>query len=97
MLEAAVQSYFIKQVKSRALGLAVKVDCATRRGWPDVIFVANDGGVMFIEFKQDKGRLDGHQHDMHDELISLGADVLTIKGKAATDKLLTLLASEALS
>ena len=91
MLESKVQSYFIDQVKSRGLGLAVKVDCATRRGWPDVVFVALDGDICLIEFKQDGGRLTPHQYELHDELIALGADVLTIKGKAATDRLLTLL------
>ena len=94
MLESKVQSYFIKQVKTRHLGLAVKVDCATRRGWPDVIFVALDGGIVLIEFKQDGGKLTPHQHEMHDELINLGADVLTIKGLEATDQLLTLLEAE---
>ena len=81
MLESVIQSKFIKTVKDKGAGLAVKVDSTSRRGWPDVTWVDRDGHAVFIEFKQEKGRLTHHQKEIHNELIELGADVYVVSGE----------------
>jgi len=81
MLESALQSKFIHQVKENNLGLAVKVDCSSRRGWPDLVYVDWTGDVTLIEMKAEHGKLSEHQKEVHGELITLGCDVVTITGE----------------
>jgi hypothetical protein len=85
MLESAIQAHFISMVKKLDLGLAVKLDCSSRRGWPDVVFLDRRGETTYIEFKQERGRLSKHQIATHKELIELGADVIVISGMAECD------------
>lgn len=92
MLESSLQAKFIKEVKLNKLGLAVKVDCSSRRGWPDVIFISTAGKTTYIEFKAVGGKLSVHQHDVHAELIDLGADVITLTGESGLNDFLILLA-----
>jgi len=86
MREAVIQARFIKQVKNLRLGLAVKVDCASRRGWPDVLFIDNRGVTTYIEFKNEKGRLSQHQRETHDEMFKLGVVVLVLDSITAVDE-----------
>jgi hypothetical protein len=59
-----------------------------------VIFVISGGETAYIEFKQDKGRLSRHQEVMHQDLIDLGADVVTLVGMAMTQDFLDLVHRE---
>ena len=81
MRESVLQARFIRLVKEKKLGLAVKVDSTSRRGFPDVIFLDTEGYTTYLEFKTDSGRLSNHQHALHHEMIELGADVLTLTGE----------------
>ena len=91
MLESVIQAKFIKEVKDNNLGLAVKVDSTSRRGFPDVIFVDTAGDTLYIEFKADGGRLSNHQHAIHAELSELGANVLVITGEDGLNSILSLI------
>ena len=91
MIESVIQAKFIKEVKDNNLGLAVKVDSTSRRGFPDVIFIDNTGHTLYIEFKADGGKLSVHQHAIHDQMISLGADVLVVTGEKGLNGLLSVL------
>jgi hypothetical protein len=97
MREAAIQAKFIRTVNALGLGLAVKVDCSNRRGWPDVIFIDNSGRTTYIEFKADSGRLSVHQKACHAELIALGAHVLVIVGEDGLNALLRTMGADPLS
>jgi hypothetical protein len=88
MLESVIQSKFIKTVKDKKAGLAVKVDSSSRRGWPDVIWIDSGGRTVYIEFKQTKGRLSCHQKETHDELTALGADVYVVSGEEGLNNFL---------
>ena len=68
MLEKNLQRYFIQQVKKRDLGIAVKVDSSSRRGWPDLNYVNPIGEIRLIEMKSPTGRLSLHQKELHDDL-----------------------------
>jgi len=70
MLEGKVQRYFITEVKKRALGVAVKVDCTSRRGWPDLNYVDPVGSIKLIEMKSTDGVLSPHQIEVHAELLA---------------------------
>ena len=83
MNESSLQSLFIKKIK-QAGGLAVKVDCSSRRGWPDLIVVI-DGITRLVEMKTETGKLSMHQRCLHDELLSLGASVSVIDSPEAID------------
>jgi hypothetical protein len=94
MLESRIQGHFIEEVKSCDLGLAVKVDCSSQRGWPDVLYVDWRGEITLIEFKQLGEKLTGHQPDMHAELNALNVDVIILAGMPETDYYLDVLRRE---
>ena len=95
MLESVIQAQFIRQVKLRGLGLAMKVDSTSRRGFPDVVYIDNTGETVYIEFKADSGKLSPHQIKLHDEMILLGANVMVITGEQGLNRLLTSLKNQA--
>ncbi len=94
MLEANLQSKFINLVKKHKLGIAVKVDSSSRRGWPDVTYVDWKGDITLIEFKKQGGKLSPHQQALHDELIELGAEVITINGEGRLNHFINQLLDE---
>ena len=69
MLESRIQRYFIEQVEKRKLGIAVKVDCTSRRGWPDLDFMNSWGVGELVEVKSLKGVLSDHQIACHAEIL----------------------------
>lgn len=81
MSERALQRYFISEVKKRALGIIVKVDCPSRRGWPDLIHAFPGGELRLIELKTDMGKLSMHQLMLHKELKDIGHSVTVLSGK----------------
>ena len=88
MLESVIQAYFIGQVKERGLGIAVKVDCGSMRGWPDVTYIDDIGRAHLIEFKKAGGRISPQQKDLHDKLFKLGREVHIIDSKELADDFL---------
>jgi len=94
MLESTLQSKFIRKVKELNLGIAVKVDSSSRRGWPDLVYVDWNGFVSLIEMKADHGKLSEHQKDLHGELLDLGCEVVTITGYGRLNKFIDQLVAE---
>ena len=94
MLESRIQGHFIEQVKECELGLAVKVECSSQNGWPDVLYVDWLGDITLIEFKRLGEGLTGHQPDTHAELHALDADVIILAGMKVTRQYLDVLRRE---
>ena len=88
MLESTLQSNFIKQVKKHNLGLAVKVDSSSRRGWPDITYVDRHGRTHYLEFKKQGGQSSRHQQQVHEELTELGADIRVVTGEHGLNNLI---------
>ena len=89
MSEATVQQYLIKKVKING-GLAVKVDCKSRRGWPDIIMIRPGREPALVEVKTDEGtgRLSSHQVSTHKEINGMGTPVWVVSTKDEVDSLL---------
>ena len=89
MSESNVQKYLIKECKKIG-GIAVKVDCTSRRGWPDMIMIRTDREPALVEVKSDSGlgRLSDAQIMLHDKLRSMGTPVWVVSSKAEVDDLL---------
>ena len=92
MNENKLQAYLIREVKTRGLGIAVKVDCSSRRGWPDLVVIPLGGETQFVELKTETGQLSLHQIAVIDAIQFYGGRVLTLYGKAAVDDYLKQLA-----
>ena len=86
MSEARLQAYFIKKCKLNKI-IAVKIDCPSRKGWPDVM-ACTDWGIKLIEFKSDtgRGRLSEHQKRVHAELKEDGHSVSVFDCKTDVDR-----------
>ena len=89
MSESTLQQYLIKNVNKLG-GVAVKVDCRSIRGWPDLIVIQPGREIRLVEVKSDtrKGVLSGHQLDRHAELLALGHPVSVVETKEEVDRLL---------
>lgn len=89
MSESTLQQYLIKKVKELG-GLAVKVDCSSRRGWPDIILAMPNREIRLVEVKSDtgRGRLSDHQQSVHAELWELSHQVEVVESRAEVDHLL---------
>lgn len=83
MLERDLQHYFIKRVKE-AGGLAYKVNCDGRRGFPDLVVIL-DCAIRLVEMKAKRGVLSHHQKRLHEELAEQGTTVTVIDSKQAAD------------
>jgi len=83
MTEKLLQQYFIKQVY-KANGLAFKVNCDGRRGFPDLVVIL-DGALRLVEMKSETGKLSHHQKRLHEELADMGIMVSIIDSKQAAD------------
>lgn len=84
MLEKDLQSLFIKKIKKIG-GLAVKVDCTSKRGWPDLIVIL-DCEIRLVEMKQKTGRLSLHQKLVHDALRKQAVSVSVIDSVESIDQ-----------
>lgn len=89
MSESTLQQYLINNVKKLG-GVAVKVNCSSIRGWPDLIMILPGREIRLVEVKSDsrKGVLSGHQIDRHAELQALGHPVSVVESKAEVNHLL---------
>lgn len=88
MLERDLQRFFMAQVKKRHLGVAVKVECSSRRGWPDVFHAFEGGELRLIEFKTLTGKLSMHQIEVHEELRMIGHPVTVLATKKQIEEYL---------
>ena len=89
MSESTLQRYLIKKCKKLG-GIAVKVDCKSIRGWPDITMVLPGREIRLVEVKSDtiKGVLSDPQIDRHAELAAIGIYVTVVETKEEVDRLL---------
>lgn len=78
VLESVIERALVNGLKARG-AMCVKQE-ATMAGLPDRLCVLPGGRVVWVELKQDKGRLRPIQAYMHRRLRKLGHDVRTLYG-----------------
>lgn len=83
-MERDLQKYFTKLIY-KAGGLAFKVNCDGRRGFPDLVVIL-DCAIRLVEMKQENGRLSKHQKCLHAELADMGTTVTVISSREEADK-----------
>lgn len=79
MLESRVERILTKGIRD-AGGWAIKLVSPGNAGVPDRLVLLPGGQVIFVELKQDKGRLSPLQAAMQDRMRALGMDVRTLYG-----------------
>lgn len=77
--EARIEKRLGEMVKARG-GLYYKWISPDNPGVPDRIVITPDGRVIFVELKQEMGRLQNIQKWPHSQLQKCNAEVRTIKG-----------------
>ena len=94
--EGELQKYFTKEL--RAIGcLVYKFSSQGRRGVPDLLIIAPDGDVSFVELKAPtgKGRLSALQTITIEKMRSNNANVSVIDNKLACDNFVLVLECKA--
>jgi len=79
MLESRIERALVRGIK-RAGGWAIKLVSPGNAGVPDRLVLLPGGLVIFVELKQDTGRLSPLQQEMHTRLRELGMQVRTLYG-----------------
>lgn len=79
MLESRIERALVRGIK-RAGGWAIKLVSPGNAGVPDRLVLLPGGLVIFVELKQDTGRLSPLQKEMHTRLRELGMLVRTLYG-----------------
>lgn len=79
MLESRIERALVRGIK-RAGGWAIKLVSPGNAGVPDRLVLLPGGLVIFVELKQDTGRLSPLQKEMHTRLRELGMQVRTLYG-----------------
>jgi len=87
VLEKTIEKYL--RTKMKAAGhMPFKFVSPAQRHVPDqVVLLRDSGGVVFVEVKQEKGRLTPGQKVMHDQIISQGYPVYVVWSKGDVDRL----------
>lgn len=85
--EAAIEAYLRKKVK-RLGGRSFKWVSPGNSGVPDRIVVLPDGVLVFVELKNERGRLSELQKVQIKRLQDLGQEVIVIKSKKEVDMFL---------
>ena len=86
MLERSVEAGLIKKVKQHG-GICLKFTSPGTRGVPDRLIIYR-GRVIFVELKQEKGRITALQKRMHERLRYHGAEVYVAYGSEGVRKLI---------
>ena len=81
MLESSVERKLVVGVK-RLGGLALKFVSPGHAGVPDRIVIMPGGRGVFVELKQEDGKLSALQIEMHKRLEKLFCEVWTLYGKS---------------
>lgn len=82
--ERDIEAYLRRKVEM-AGGVAFKFVSPGNDGVPDRIVILPGGRVVFVELKQEKGRLSGLQKWQRERIRKRGCDVRTIWTKADVD------------
>lgn len=86
MLERSVEAGLREKVRKHG-GLCFKFVSPGCSGVPDRLIIDN-GRVIFVELKQDKGRLAPAQKQTIERMRSHGADVRVVYGSAGVNELI---------
>jgi Holliday junction resolvase len=87
MRERDIEKYLVTQVRKLG-GKAYKWSSPSHRGVPDRLVFLPHGIVLAVELKAQGKKPTKLQHYSHEELRSLGAEVLVVDSKAKVDALL---------
>lgn len=87
MRERDVEQYLKKQIKDRG-GRSWKWTSPGVRGVPDQILTLPNGLVVFVEVKEENGRLRPDQQRVLDVLDALNQDTYVVYGKEGVDNLI---------
>ena len=87
MRERDVEQYLKKQIKDRG-GKSWKWTSPGVRGVPYQILTLPNGLVVFVEVKEENGRLRPDQQRVLDELDALNQDTYVVYGKEGVDNLI---------
>jgi len=79
LLESRVERALVKGVRDIG-GWALKFVSPGNAGVPDRLVLLPGGRIVFVELKQDHGRLSPLQKQMHFRLRELGMEVRTLYG-----------------
>lgn len=93
MLEKTIEKHLVEGVKKLG-GLCFKFVSPGTLGVPDRIIITKKGKVIFVELKQERGRLTKLQQHMISKMLNRGADVRVIKGLTEVMSLLEEIAHE---
>jgi len=79
-LEAKLESFFHREVRSRLGGMVVKL-APTTKGIPDRLVILPLGQMYLVELKTSKGKLSEMQMFVHSRIRSLGTEVVVLHGR----------------
>lgn len=82
MLESSIERALVNGIRD-AGGWAIKLVSPGNAGVPDRLVLMPGGQVVFVELKQDNGRLSPLQEFVHGRLRRLGMDVRVLYGRKA--------------
>lgn len=88
MLESTIEKYLVEEIKKLG-GMCLKFTSPSTSGVPDRIIITENGKVIFVELKTEKGRLSKIQKYVTGEMMKRGANVRIVKGLAEVKQLLT--------
>lgn len=86
MVESDIERWMLRQVHARG-GLFYKFTSPGNDGVPDRILIWN-ARVVFIELKQERGRLSRMQEIQIERMRERGAEVRVVYGRAQAEELL---------
>ncbi|MCM1130102.1 MAG: VRR-NUC domain-containing protein [Roseburia sp.] len=88
MKEKTIEEYLKAQVESR-LGMCIKLNTTSERGFPDRLCILPGGYIMFVETKRPKGgKVSKYQNHILSELNNTGARAYLANTKESVDSLM---------
>ena len=86
MLEKVIEQHLMKKVKTVG-GVAYKFTSPQRRSVPDRLCLFPGGYMVFVEVKNEKGKMSSGQERERQRLIDLGFPVFVVRSKEEVDHL----------
>ena len=85
-MEKTIEQYFVKMVKQKLKGVALKLNSLSMTGLPDRIILLPKGRVFFAEIKDTGKKATSLQLAVHDILRSLDFRVYVIDSKKQVEE-----------
>lgn len=74
--ESRIERSFCDKIKKDKRFIVIKCDGISYRGFPDRLVIGPGGRILFVEFKDPRGKLSIYQIKCIQKLIDIGHDVL---------------------